>query len=95
MTICQAKGSGFDSRLGQNINEKKDDNNYSFCQTIRIHSALLKSKSVDDHRLEYARVKKDINKILHNLIIFQQKPLDPLIPQDQETIIIATSKQSE
>jgi len=61
-TICQAQGPGLASHPGQNINEKKDDHKYSFCQTIGIHSALLKSKSVDDHRLECARVKKETKK---------------------------------
>jgi len=61
-TICQAQGPEFDSCPGQNINEKKDDDKYSFCQTIDIHSVLLQSKSVDDHRLECTRVKKEIKK---------------------------------
>jgi len=49
------KGLGSTPAQVKTLMKKQDDHKYSFCQTIGIHSALLKSKSVDDHQLECAK----------------------------------------
>jgi len=67
-TICQAQtqeGPGLTpAQVKTSIHQKKMTTHEKFIlsKTIGIHYALLKSKSIDDHLLECARVKKEIKK---------------------------------
>jgi len=69
-TICQAKAQGGPGLTPAqvkktSIHQKKmtTHEEINSVKTIGIYSALLKSKSIDDHRLECERVEKEIKKI--------------------------------